>query len=74
MRKSEVAGMKKINLSKTSRRSALTYAAVIAAYLVLQSISAGGGLSCSKEQDLKRLILPRHNAFHGEMHYPFPVH
>ena len=54
MRKSEVAGMKKINLSKTSRRNFLTYAVVIAAYAVLQSIAAGGGLSSS----LRGMLVP----------------
>ncbi|MBQ9648736.1 MAG: branched-chain amino acid ABC transporter permease [Oscillospiraceae bacterium] len=37
--------MKKLNLTKTSRRSFLTYGFVIAAYIILQAVSAGGAMS-----------------------------
>ena len=37
--------MKKLNLTKTSRRNFLTYGFVIVAYIILQSLAAGGHMS-----------------------------
>lgn len=52
MRKSEVAEMKKLFAKKTTRKNFITYAFVIAAFLILQLLNSAGGLSSTMSGQL----------------------